>query len=356
MRESEQLSKFLNDYQEHVKQVLEPTQHELKNYLKGLRKPDAWSRYLAKSRLPSPSPIQRFETRIKRPESVVDKIFRKPADYPDGLVSQSFRKMNDTIGARLVIYFLSQFRLIHDEIRSNDLIELSDNPPIAYLSEDLYRRLGLEGVERKDKDSGYSSVHYQLRMRQSNVPRNDRPWVELQVRTLTEDVWAQIEHNLGYKPNKRTSFSVTRQFQILGKQLNSLDEFFNFLFEELSRYQNEIIYKDSDPLNAENLPSVLSGIGVGCAQYEINGMLKMLASRSIMTIGELLKVATNTRQERIVSVYRTLKSRNPTNFEIVANFAALSRILQGNEEEEIDIIKAQISFLDAWDSLKGGFA
>lgn len=356
MKESEKLNTFLSDYQTHLKQVLEPTQKELKGYFKSLRKPDAWSRYTTKSRLPSPSPVQRFEIRIKRPESVVDKIFRKAAEYPDGLVSQSFKKMNDTIGARLVIYFLSQFRLVHDEIRSSDLVELSGSPPIAYLSEDLFKRLALEGVERRDKESGYSSVHYQLRLRESKVLPAERPWIELQVRTLTEDVWAQIEHNLGYKPDKRTSFSVKRQFQILGKQLNSLDEFFNFLFEELSRYQNEVIYKDSDPLNAENLPPVLSTIGVGCAQYEINGMLKLLASRSIMTVGELLKVATTVRHQRIISVYRTTKSKSPNNFEVVANFAALSRLPEGSEDEEVEIIKAQINFLDAWDSLKGGFA
>lgn len=356
MKESEKLKSFLTDYQKYVKEILEPTQRELKELLKGLRKPDAWSKHTSKSRLPSPSPIQRFEIRIKRPESVVDKIFRKPADYAEGLVANSFIKMNDAIGARLIIYFLSQFKLIHDEIVSNDLIELSKTPPIAFLPEDLFKRFELEGLERRDKDSGYSSIHYQLRLRKTQIPIENRPWIELQVRTITEDVWAQVEHTLGYKPNKRTSFSVTKQFQILSKQLNSLDEFFNFLSEELSRYQDEVIFKDSDPLNAENLPPVLSTFSIGCAQYEINGMLKMLASRSVNTVGELIKTASEERLNRIITIYRTEKSRNPNNFEIVANLAALFNLSEDNEDEEIEIIKAQINFLDAWDSLKSGFS
>ena len=212
--------------------------------------------------------------------------------------------MNKCWAGRVVVYFLSNLPLIDREIHNNELIELSqENPPIAYLSEDVLYRLGLTHLKRGQKDSGYASIHYILRFRTSSVSKDQRPWFELQVRTLAEHLWGEIEHILGYKPDKRTSFAVKKQFQIISSQLSSIDEHFNLLFEELSRFQEEVTYRDSDPLNAENFPAVLSEIGAGCAQKEIDGLLKLLNSRGIESVGTLREVATSKCMEIIRNTY-----------------------------------------------------
>jgi len=259
--------------------------------------------------------------------------------------------MRDALGIRIIVYFLTHLPLIDFELRNNQLIEISkEEPPIAYLSEDLTRQLSLSNMERQDKDSGYNSIHYILRLRESNFPIADRPWFELQLRTLTEDTWGEIEHILGYKPDKRTSFAVRKQFQIISKELRAIDEHFNFLYEELYRFQEEVTYKDSDPLNAENLPPVLNEIGLGCAQQEIDGLLKLLNSRGKNSVGSLLKIATPKNLEIIKSTYRSSEGRPPNNFEIVANLANLD-----GSEKETDVpekVNAQIAFLNAWEELK----
>jgi putative GTP pyrophosphokinase len=345
------MRQFLDDYAKYVSEILEPTRKEIESVLFQWRDPAYWVNYPTRSRMPAPSPIQRVHIRIKRPESVVDKIVCRPSDFPEGLASPSFRKMNDAIGARVVLYFLSGLPLINRELGKHASLEISPQiNPVAYLSGDLADRFGLSGLDRRTKNSGYASVHYIVRLRESSVCQDNRPWWELQVRTLLEDVWAEIEHILGYKPNKRTSFAVRKQFQIISRELIGVDEHFNFLYEELSRFQEEVIFKDADPLNAENLPPVLDELGLGCAQREIDGLLKVLASRGVHAVGSLRLVATSRRLETIRHTYTAEAGRPPNNFEMVANLANLVGCGEGGEE--IERIKAQISFLQVWEQLK----
>jgi putative GTP pyrophosphokinase len=167
-------------------------------------------------------------------------------------------------------------------------------------------------------------------------------------------LWGEVEHIIGYKPDKRTSFAVKKQFYIIGRELSAIDEHFNLLYEELLRFQDEVTVRDTDPLNAENLPLVLSELGIGCAQQEIDGLLKLLSSRHVANVAALQRVATLKRMEFIRNTYRSEKGRAPSNFETVATLAALG--LAQSEDQEPELIKAQIAFLDTWGSLKQGFA
>lgn len=170
------------------------------------------------------------------------------------------------------------------------------------------------------------------------------------MRTLTEHTWGEIEHILGYKPNKRTSFAVKKQFQIISKLLEAIDEHFNFLFEELLRFQIEVEFEETDPLNAENLPAVLSDLGLGCAQREIDGLLKLLVSRGVVNVRDLRGLATERTREIIWSTYYAHKGQPPNNFEVVASLAAILGC--DDESEKAQRVKAQIEFLNVWEELK----
>lgn len=349
-----QLEEFLSEYQTYIESVLRPTQRELQEVFRSWRAPEHWAEYMTTSRQPIPSPVQRAITRIKRPESVVDKILRKSMDYPKGLVPDSFRHMHDAIAGRVIVYFLGNLPLIDREMQQQEHFELSSSlRPIAYLSEELTTRLSLEHLRRDHKTSGYVSIHYVVRLKSSIVPDADRPWFEIQVRTLTEDVWGEIEHVLGYKPQKRTLLAVTRQFQILSALLGTVDEQFNFLFEELSRFQEEASFRDSDPLNAENLPSVLAEGELGCAQKEIDGLLKLLTSRGVNLVGMFRELATPDRIQIIRSTYVTETGRQPVDFEVIATLAALRNLK--TKAEEVTAIKQQIAYNLAWSSLQSHF-
>lgn len=352
------MKRFLGEYKNYVETVLAPTRKEVLAIFGQWRKPGYWE-YPDPEQGPehrsaaSPAPVQRVHTRIKRAESVVDKILRRPDVFDRGLVPESFRKMNDTLGVRVVLYFLCHFPLIDGQVtrKLEPLLEVSpEYKPKAYLAEDLIKQFSLVHLDRPKKESGYASVHYILRLKNSAIPIEDRPWFELQVRTLTEDTWGEVEHLLGYKPEKRTSFAVRKQFQIISKLLGAIDEHFNFLFEELSRFQSEVKYTETDLLNAETLPPELSELGLGCAQNQIDGLLKLLTSRDVTTVLSLRSLAQQRTLEIIRNTYTLVKGRPPKNFEVVANLANLAGC--DDEEEQIKRVKEWIAFLDAWEELK----
>lgn len=351
MRPSEYLRRFLSQYEDYVISTLKPKRDQLKAIFEPWKEPGYWKKYQDNIRRSIPSPVQRTKTRIKRPESVTDKIFRKPDLFPKGLDLDSVKIMEDALGGRIIVYFLSGLPIIDKEIRTHQSIEIcEDVPPVAYLDQKLITRLGLGHLNRGEKESGYASIHYVIKLKDESESKEENPRIELQVRTLAEDIWGEVEHILGYKPNRYTSFAVKKQFQIISSQLATIDEHFNFLYEELSRFQEEVDIENDHLLNAENLPTVLQNLGISCAQREIDGLLKLLFSRGIKAVGDLRATASVKIIEIIRNSYRVHEGRDPIGFEIVANLAAIRGITDENELP--NVIGAQIDFLKAWEKLK----
>lgn len=343
-------TEFRKTYEQYAKEVLIPTQSCLKAIFGAWRHPDYWRDLAPRDSLPAPAPIQRTTTRVKRTESAVDKIWRKPDSFPDRWGPGSVSAMDDALGGRVIIYFLSGFPLIDKALRSQKDLEIVKSE--AYLPAVLHDRLGLQDLEPKNKESGYTSIHYVVKVLKPEL-QSDKwgcPIAEIQVRTLAEDMWAEVEHLLAYKPDKRTSLAVRKQFQILGQQIAIVDEYFDFLYGELLRFQVEANSKEEDPLNAENLPAVLRQFSIGCEQREIDGLLKILNSRGVVTVGDLQGSASGDTIKIISDTYLEEENREPNDFEIVACIAAAGKEKQSQEIKKI--IKSQIAFLKGWEEVK----
>jgi ppGpp synthetase/RelA/SpoT-type nucleotidyltranferase len=343
---------FLGDYEEYHRSALRPTYEQIRAMLSPWKKaPGYWSRYLEQdAKEASPSPVQRTITDLKRPESIVDKILRHPEVYPSGLCVDSLRLMSDAVRCRAVVYFLSGLTLVDCEIRrliNEKSVEVpADYVPVAFLSHDLAGRLGIRDRFRlSSKDSGYTSLHYILRFTRAASDECERPWFELQVRTLAEDAWGEIEHILGYKPEKGTSFAVKRQFWILSQQLIAIDEHFNALNEERRYRQSTSEVPGPAPLNVENLPSLLREFDVECAQSELDGLLTVLFSHGIETVGALREGASPRRLEKIRNIYLVVTGRVPSGFDVIATLAAMN---DARDEDEEMLIRTSIDYLVKW--------
>lgn len=352
MNKAEQFREFLINYEIYLNEVLKPEHRKAVHLLERWQQPDYWSNYaMGRGGSVYPSPIKAIYTRIKRPERVVDKILLKPKEYPDGISSVSFQKMHDCIGARVIVYFLSQLPYIDRELRTSGAIEVStQNPPKAYLSADLLNRFGLSHLAHKEKESGYTSLHYVIRLKNNSKSGNPHPWFEVQVRTLAQELWSEMEHILGYKSETRTNFSAKRRFQILSRELCSIDEHFNLIYEELLQNQETLKPDSSDILSTENLPYALSLIGVQCAQQDFNTILTLLHSRGVNTIKDFLKLSTPRRMDTINNTYVTVMGRPPTSFELVASLGALKDA--DRKKEEPHHIASQIEYSRYWNRVR----
>ena len=225
---------------------------------------------------------------------------------------------------------------------------------MAYVGCHHSRIPGLGHIGAVEKESGYTSIHYVLRLRDSKIPESDRPWFELQLRTLGQEWWSTMEHHLGYKPSKRTNMGAKRQFRVLSRMIGAIDEHFNLLYEELNRFQKETTYNAEDLLNAENLPAVLAELGISCAQRDINNILKFLYSRGVEMVADMRALATPSRLEMINNTYLAETGRAPLNLEVIAALAAL-RGVPSHERATHKAVLAQITYRGAWDSIRQEF-
>ncbi len=343
MKHTKELKKLLEEYEQYKIKVLNPTHEELKKLFRSWENSKYWEKYTTDKGVATPSPVRMVITRIKHPDRVVDKILRKPNIFPKGLSLESLYHMYDAIGVRVIVYFSSQLPLIDRELRSLNTLKISkENPPEAYLDLDFLERLGLQHIEQKNKESGYSSIHYTVCLKDSSISKQGRPFFEIQVRTLAQELWSELEHVLLYKPENRTHFSAKRRFQILSREVGVIDEHFNLLYEELIHNQEIVTYKDSDELLFENLPKVLMEVGIQCALIDLNPILNILSSREINTIGDFLKIATPRRLETIRNTYISTIGHAPNNLELIFALATL----KGAQTSEIEIerIKSQIGY------------
>lgn len=345
---AEEQNNFLEIYKDYVTNILTPTKNEIKTILRKWKDSDSWRQHT--DELVSPTPINWVAIRIKRPESLVDKILAQTKTFPEGLVYNSLRIVNDTVAGRIIVYCLSDLKLIHETIINCKEFDVStQNPPAVFLEDKFIRKLGFDELEIRGKDTGYCAIHYILRLKKTIVPDGKRPWFEIQVKTLAQHAWSEIEHILGYKPSCSQSATRQKQFKIISAHLNAIDEHFDLLFEEVLSNQQEVIYKPQSIITPENLPKLLNDKGIKCAQDEIDKLLKILNSRGVNYVGDFEEVASGNRLKIIKDTYKNLTKNEPDNSEIVANLAAIKGITDDSYISEA--VRTQINFKEIWDEL-----
>lgn len=137
--------------------------------------------------------------RIKDPRHLVKKIIRKKLSGSDkyNLISEhNYRDIvSDLIGIRALHLFKGDFPDLHKSIIETWNL---DEEPAAYVRKgdteelrDLYRDLGLKVEEHLD---GYRSIHYII---ETNFTKRTVK-CELQVRTIFEEGWSEIDHRIRY--------------------------------------------------------------------------------------------------------------------------------------------------------------
>lgn len=126
------------------------------------------------------NPIEHVSTRVKTPESIVEKISRR-AVVPD--LDTIKAEITDIAGARVTCSFTKDvYRLFDLLTRQDDITVLTVKDYIA-----------------KPKPSGYKSLHAVVQvpvfLSTGPVPVT----VEVQFRTIAMDFWASLEHKIYYK-------------------------------------------------------------------------------------------------------------------------------------------------------------
>lgn len=189
----------------------------------------------ARDNIEAPVPIYFSKWRVKKPESAYLKVKRK---------GRSYKTLTDYGGMRLLCLFESDMVKIHDFLLSLFIeMEYDLYECIIYNFDrkgDMY--FALKQSEQKhfpghfmssdSKMSGYKSIHYL-------VYTKEGLYIEVQLRTLVQDVWGELEHALSYK-NGSAHPHIKKSFYLLAKDLENVDDMLSYLkdLEEKERAAN----------------------------------------------------------------------------------------------------------------------
>ena len=148
--------------------------------------------------------IDHVSTRIKEPESIMKKMKKKGYSFT---YQEMIENINDIAGIRIIC------PLKKDVFSVRDLIKKI--PGVHILKEKDYIT--------HPKESGYSSYHIILEVPVSLTKSRIYVKVELQIRTLAMDFWANLEHKIKYKPEGEVNKKVSKDLVSYAKMVNKLD-------------------------------------------------------------------------------------------------------------------------------------
>lgn len=165
------------------------------------------------------NPIESIKTRIKSPESIADKLERKNLSFS---LENIEKNIFDVAGVRVICSFPSDIYMIADCLLNQDDIIL---------------------VEKKDyiknpKSNGYRSLHLIVGIPIFLHDQKKIMNVEVQLRTISMDWWASLEHKIRYKKDienvkeiedqlftcAQVSANLDRHMEQLYKKTNGINE------------------------------------------------------------------------------------------------------------------------------------
>jgi putative GTP pyrophosphokinase len=125
---------------------------------------------------------------------------------------EPIKEITDLAGVRVITHFPGTLaevdKLLSEEF---DVVERSNK--------------GLEFIE--EERFGYQSIHYLVHVKpQSEYERFSGAVVEVQVRTILQHAWAEIEHDIQYKSSKTIPSEIRRRFMALAGMLEIAEENF----------------------------------------------------------------------------------------------------------------------------------
>ncbi|KFC20409.1 GTP pyrophosphokinase family protein [Chryseobacterium sp. FH1] len=162
-------------------------------------------------------PFHAINSRVKEVESFRNKISNEKYDNP-------IEQITDFAGIRIITYVEEDVQKICKVIES--IFEIDIDRSI-----DKSKNLGTDKV-------GYKSIHFIAKLKEDRLClveyKNLKDlFFEIQVRTILQHAWAEIEHDKNYKFSGKLPDEIARRFMLLAGSLEIADREFNNISKEI---------------------------------------------------------------------------------------------------------------------------
>jgi putative GTP pyrophosphokinase len=151
------------------------------------------------------NPIEHVSSRVKSPDSLVEKVARKGID-PD--FESIAAHITDIAGLRVTCSFIA------DAYRLCDLLTAQDD----------IRVLALKDYIAEPKENGYKSLHAIVEVPVFLSTGPVKVPVEVQFRTIAMDFWASLEHKIYYKYDTQVPEGLVAELRDAADSASQLDE------------------------------------------------------------------------------------------------------------------------------------
>ena len=176
------------------------------------------------------NPIESVSSRIKSPESILDKVQRKECSFtPEDLAIH----VRDIAGIRVTCSFVSDIYKIRDLLLAQQDITLVDERDYV----------------ANPKSNGYSSLHLIVTVPVFLSEQVKDVMVEVQIRTIAMDFWASLEHKIYYKYRGEVPGELLDELKAAADIATRLD----YKMQALHQQVSELAQNDEEP-HATNVP------------------------------------------------------------------------------------------------------
>jgi len=223
--------------------------------------------------------VHSTQYRMKDPEHLLEKIIRKKRKNPEIDITKDnyYDIITDLTGVKVLHLFKADWETIHRYITETwDLIE----KPKANIREgDVTDSFEEKNCQIVRHPFGYRSVHYLLALR----PAKNLMVAELQVRTIFEEAWSEIDHHIRY-PYQVDNPILGNYLEIFNRLAGSADEmgsFIKLLDGELKRTEQKhrLEMTEKDRIITE-LNIKIDSLGIGAKekvdlQHMISNLIRL---------------------------------------------------------------------------------
>lgn len=190
-----------------------------------------------------------YKARIKSFKSYYKKVLRQKAK--DASTKKELVPLTDMIGIRVICAFLEDLDEVEKQISANFVV----------------REVEKKGAEQSFREFGYESVHVLIDIPEDCLPTEHTDLklpeglvCEIQIRTILQDAWAEVEHELIYKsefnpfdkPLRRKLASINASLTLADTIFQEIRDYQNRLQTELGTRRNTF-YEKADELGDEEL-------------------------------------------------------------------------------------------------------
>lgn len=160
------------------------------------------------------NPIEHVSSRVKTPDSLVDKVRRKGVDADFASIRAS---ITDIAGIRVTCSFIA------DAYRLFDLLTQQDDVTVRDVKDYI----------AAPKSNGYKSLHVIVEVPVFLSTGRVQVPVEVQFRTIAMDFWASLEHKIYYKYDRLVPDELLAQLKDAADTAAELDERMERLHREI---------------------------------------------------------------------------------------------------------------------------